>query len=128
MPDNRSKLTVYFDGSCPLCSAEIDHYARLDAKGEVCFLDVTAAETPLPDGLSKGGALARFHIRTADGALVSGAAAFVRLWAALPGWRWAARFARLPGVTPMLEWGYRRFLPIRPLLARLVDRRRSAQP
>jgi predicted DCC family thiol-disulfide oxidoreductase YuxK len=127
LPEEPSKLTVYFDGSCPLCSAEIGHYERLNAKNAVCFVDISAAAAPLPDGLSKDQAMARFHVGAADGSLVSGAAAFVRLWAALPGWRWAARFARLPGITPVLEWGYRRFLPLRPFLARLVDRR-PAQP
>ena len=48
--------------------------------------------------LSRQQALARFHVRRADGRLVSGAAAFVSLWQQLPRWRWAARLAGLPGV------------------------------
>ncbi len=66
----------------------------------------------------------RFHVRAGDGRLLSGAAAFVEVWARLPRWRWAARAASIPGALTVLEWGYRRFLPIRPLISRLFDRLR----
>ena len=78
-----------------------------------------ADEVPGSD-LTREQALARFHIRQADGTLLSGAAAFVAIWDDLPKWRWAARLARLPGILPMMELGYRLFLPIRPFLARMI--------
>jgi hypothetical protein len=66
--------------------------------------------------------MARFHVRTGSGELVSGARAFVSVWRALPRWAWAARVASLPGATLALEIGYRLFLPVRPLLSRLAAR------
>lgn len=122
------KPTVFYDGSCPLCRAEIDLYRRQDGEGRVCFVDVSAPDASLDPRLTPSTAMARFHVRAADGALRSGAAAFVTLWSAIPSWRLAALIARVPGVMPLLELGYRAFLPVRPFLSRAFGRwkRRSS--
>lgn len=114
--------TVYYDKSCPLCAAEIGHYQRLADRTDVLFIDASAASPDLGPNLDKSTALARFHVRDAQGTLHSGAAAFVHLWSALPGWRYAARAARIPGMLPALEGLYRLFLPARPILARSAVR------
>ncbi len=123
-------LTVYYDGSCPLCRAEIGHYRRCEGSERVAFVDVGrgAPATELGAGLDRQAALRRFHVRDGDGRLVSGAAAFARLWQSLPGWRWLGRLVslRVLGRRPLLalaEVAYRLFLPLRPSLARLVARR-----
>jgi predicted DCC family thiol-disulfide oxidoreductase YuxK len=120
----QTKTTAFFDGDCPLCRAEIAYYRRRDKEDTVCFVDVAAVDAAMPEGVSQAQAMQRFHVRGQDGRIHSGAAAFVAIWAQLPGWRWAARFAGLPGVLPMLEMGYRLFLPIRPYLSRLAGRKR----
>ncbi len=116
------RKTIYYDGACPLCTLEIAHYQKQEGAENLCFRDVSRAdETPGAD-LTREQALARFHIRKADGTLLSGAAAFVAIWEDLPKWRWAARVARVPCVLPLMEVGYRLFLPLRPFLARVVKR------
>jgi len=117
-----TKSTVYFDGSCPLCRAEIGYYRRSDHSEALCFIDVSKPDASIPEGLTQRGAMARFHVRAANGQLVSGAAAFVEVWARLPRWRWAARAAAFPGVLSVLEFGYRLFLPVRPYISRLFGK------
>lgn len=117
-----SRTTIYFDGGCPLCRAEIGHYRRRDQDRELRFVDVSECGARPPDGVSRQGALERFHVRARDGRVLSGAAAFVEVWTHVPGWRWAARVATLPGASAGLEFGYRMLLPLRPRISRLVGR------
>ncbi len=114
-----AKTTIYFDGSCPLCRAEIAHYRREDDTGALAFVDVSDTAAPLPSGLTRRHAMERFHVLEDSGQLLSGAAAFVSVWRRLPRWRWAARVAALPGAGTALEVGYRLFLPARPFISRL---------
>ena len=113
----RPSLTVLYDGACPLCRREIGVYQGLKpvlASQTLSFSDISRADVPLPPGGLRSDYLARFHVQQSDGQVISGAAAFVALWAALPGWRYLAMVARLPGATPLLEVVYRVFLRIRP--------------
>ncbi len=122
MNSEPEKSTVYFDGSCPLCRAEIGYYRRKERAGALCFVDVSQTGAATPEGVTRERTMARFHVRTSDGRVLSGAAAFVEVWSRMPRWRWAARAAALPGVLAVLELGYRLFLPIRPFLSRFVGR------
>jgi predicted DCC family thiol-disulfide oxidoreductase YuxK len=109
--------TVFFDGACPLCTAEIGLYRRCAGGDGVNFVDVTrVADGRVAPDLDKQAALKRFHVRTTDGTLVSGAAAFAHLWLALPSWRWLGRLALLPVVRQILELAYRGFLILRPAM------------
>lgn len=122
MASEVSKSTAYFDGSRPLCEAEVCHYRRPDRAGALCFVDISNTATVMPPEMTRQRAIARFHVRRSDGRVLSGAAAFVEVSKRLPGWRLAARAASLPGALPVLELGYRMFLPVRPFLAALFRR------
>lgn len=99
-------LSVYFDGGCPLCRAEVAAYQCTEGGERLNWVDVHACSPgELGDGLSREAALKRMHVRRGDGRLVDGAAAFVEIWALLPKWAWLARVARLPGVIGVLEIG-----------------------
>lgn len=113
---------VYFDGSCALCRAEIGYYQRRDQDQALCFSDISQPGAVTPEGVTRTHAMKRFHVRAADGRILSGAAAFVAVWHVLPGWRRVALATSLPGVVMALEWGYRFFLPVRPLISRFYGR------
>lgn len=117
-PAAAPRATVYYDGACPLCSREIGTYRRLRGADDVCWIDVSRQGTPLGPDLTREAALARFHVRMDDGSLVSGAAAFVLLWASFPALRWLAAVAGRPPVSWALEPAYRLFLRLRPWLTR----------
>lgn len=127
MEPELSKSTVYFDGSCPLCQAEIGYYRCKDQAGALCFVDVSETGAVTPEGISRQQAMERFHVHASDGRVLSGAEAFVEVWARLPKWRWAARAASLPGALAGLELGYRMFLPLRPFISRLFGRIQQRQ-
>ena len=117
-------LTVLYDGGCPLCRREIAHVQGLAAQrpdSALCFVDVSAEHKQLPTE-ERAALLARFHVQRPDGSRLDGAAAFVAMWARLPGWRWLARLARLPGALPALELAYRGFLRLRPRMQALARR------
>lgn len=120
-PQDTGVLTVYYDGSCPLCDREIKFYRTMAGSRNVTWRDVTSVPSnDLIDGPSRQAALRRFHVRTAEGELLSGAAAFSKLWLSLPGWRLLGAITGNRIVLPFAEAAYRLFLLIRPAVQVLV--------
>jgi predicted DCC family thiol-disulfide oxidoreductase YuxK len=122
MSDSGPTLTVYYDGGCRVCSAEIDYYQRRDSGGRLRCLDITAPDfVPAAHGCSLAEFMARLHVRDARGNFTTGIAAFVAIWQVLPQqrYRWLSRFFSLPVVRPVAESGYtifarnRKYLPRR---------------
>lgn len=117
-------LCVLYDGACPLCRREISHargLAERQGNSALSFIDISAgADGSACFAADRPRLLARFHVQRADGTRLDGAAAFVAMWQRLPGWRWLAQLAKLPGVLSLMELAYRGFLHLRPGLQRLA--------
>ena len=114
-------LTVLYDGACPLCSREISFYRRRRGAAGVTWVDVSEVpDEQLPPSLSRQDALARFHVVKASGEIASGAAAFVALWSALPGFQAFGWMFRPRWATALLERLYLAFLHIRPRLQSIL--------
>lgn len=110
------KAIVFFDGGCPLCRTEIQAYQQAKGGDQLSWVDASVCSAEdFGQGLSRSDALARLHVRHADGTLVCGASAFIAIWAVLPRWRWLAVLTRIPGVLPLMEALYRVFLKLRRL-------------
>lgn len=114
------RLTVWFDGGCPLCRREIAAMRRLDRRGAIDFVDAAVPDAVCP--ADRAALLARFHARE-DGATLSGAAAFAAMWRAIPLMRPLGLAARNRHVLALLERAYVRFLRVRPSLQALARRR-----
>lgn len=130
-PATADTLTVLYDGACPLCRREIAHVKGLaERQGDsgLCFVDISReTEGDTRSDAERAALLARFHVQRADGSRLDGAAAFVAMWRRLPGWRWLAKLAGLPGVLPLLELAYRGFLVVRPTMQKIARRNDTAQ-
>ena len=111
-------LTLYFDGLCPLCAREIEHYRKRAEGAPIAFVDIT---DPLFDekahGLDLRHALRTMHARRGDRLLI-GVDAFVALWESIPSYAWLARLAQVPALNEMARVGYWLFALLRPLLPR----------
>lgn len=126
------RCTVYFDGDCPICSREIATYRQSRGGEAIDWVDASRCDdAALSNGLDRAAALQRFHMRGADGSLISGAAAFVEIWKHLPAFNWLARIGARPRVLTMLEAAYGLFLRVRrlwytpPALAREAARKKT---
>ncbi|BBF91445.1 thiol-disulfide oxidoreductase DCC family protein [Blastochloris tepida] len=112
-------LTVYYDGSCPVCSREIALYRGCEGADAIVWTDITKAtgDALAPD-LSRAEAMARFHVRRADGSLVDGGRAFAEIWQALPRFRRAGRLFASGVGARLIEVAYRLWLRVMPLVRR----------
>jgi predicted DCC family thiol-disulfide oxidoreductase YuxK len=115
-----SAVTVWFDGSCPLCSREIAIMRRLDRGGAIAFIDIAGSESTCP--VDRSALLERFHARE-GGTMLSGAAAFAAMWRAIPLLRPFGLAARNDRVLRVLERLYCMFLSRRPLSPALSSSR-----
>ena len=108
-------LTVWHDGTCPLCQREIALMRRLDRAGRIRFIDAAAGDASCP--LDRAVLLSRFHAQE-NGVMLSGAAAFAAMWRAIPLLRPLGLVARNRRVLAGLERLYLAFLKVRPALQR----------
>ncbi|MFO1039993.1 MAG: DUF393 domain-containing protein [Geminicoccaceae bacterium] len=116
---------VYFNGSCPVCSAEIGHYRTLDKTGRIDWCDVSGGVSPLQqEGVGAEEARRRLHVVDEDGRLHRGVGAFLVLWRAMPRYHRLADIVGSRLVRPVAEVLYEGVLA--PMLYGWDRRRRLA--
>lgn len=95
---HQDETRVLYNAQCPVCHAEIAHYADYSAQNDlpIRFDDLNAGALD-QWGLSPEDAARRLHVLK-GGALYSGIPAFMILWQEMPRYRWLARVVALPGV------------------------------
>jgi predicted DCC family thiol-disulfide oxidoreductase YuxK len=99
-------LRVLYNGSCPICSKEIEHYQRY-SEGEGLPIAYDDLMTEAREGwtIDENSAAKALRVRRGDQVLV-GVDAFLALWEALPRYRLLARLVRLPVVFTLARWVY----------------------
>jgi len=104
-----AKPIILYNGACPICRREIEHYQHLDGDGRKAldFADISEAHPTLKKlSLSQDSAKRRLHVLDADGRLLVGIPAFAAIWELLPRYRWLSTMSRLPVLRNLLAWMY----------------------
>ena len=97
------KDTLYYDGNCPLCRAEINKLGRF-TRDRLILRNIhqLEAEEAAPD---KATLMARLHLKTADGQWLTGIDANIRAWRHTP-LRYLWEMLGWPGIRPLSERAY----------------------
>jgi predicted DCC family thiol-disulfide oxidoreductase YuxK len=85
------ELTLYYDGKCPLCMAEIAFLQSRNGQGQLAFVDVTHTDFDAEGHhISCEAAMAQIHGRTSDGQVLVGVPVFATAYklAKLPVLAW----------------------------------------
>ena len=100
------KTRVLYNGECPVCSYEINHYAAYSERTGLPIRFEDLNRDALDEwGLTPDAAARRLYVMK-DGQLHSGIPAFIVLWQDMPRYRWLARLVALPGVKPLACFTY----------------------
>lgn len=85
----QSKLTLLYDGGCPICSWEIHNLMRRDRHGLLGFIDIQSPEfdAAIYD-VTLEALMGRMHGITADGRMLVGVETLIESYRAV-GWWWA---------------------------------------
>ena len=114
------KLTLFYDGACPLCQAEIIFLSGRNQANLLGFVDINSAQfDPHKVGVSCEAALAAMYGQFASGKLIQGVAVFPEAYrrANLPRLAWV--FSR-KSLQPFLKLAYMFFAKNRHAISRLL--------
>jgi predicted DCC family thiol-disulfide oxidoreductase YuxK len=114
------KLTMFYDGLCPLCQAEIQFLSGRNHAGLLTFVDINSDQySPNEVGVSCDQALASMCAQYENGELIQGVEVFSAAYkrANLPKLAWI--FSR-PLLRPFWNTGYRLFAKHRHAISRAV--------
>lgn len=113
-------LTIYYDGLCPLCIAEIHFLAARNRRGLLCFVDISHKQfANAGHPVSCAAAMAQIHARLGNGELLTGVSVFAEAYrrAELPALAWllSRTWAR-----PILDLGYGWFARHRHTISKVI--------
>lgn len=112
-----SEIQVFYDGACPLCSKEIEHYRKIDTESKIEFVDIASSSFEASSyGIEGRDYNKKFHVKTADGEFLEGLEAFQQIWTTIDCFRFLNSATRLPVINSLAKAGYTVSSTIRPYL------------
>lgn len=114
-------LTLYYDGNCALCRAQMARLRQLDKAGRLGFSDISAPDfLPASLGVSKVALGTEIHALTADGHLFVGLDSVIAAYRAV-GRGWLVAPLRIGFLRPLFVAMYRWLARNRYRLSRCAD-------
>ncbi|MBU6468843.1 MAG: DUF393 domain-containing protein [Betaproteobacteria bacterium] len=114
------QLTLFYDGACPLCQAEILFLSSRNEAGLLHFVDVNSSDyDPQKTGISCSQALSAMYAQFEDGNVIHGAKVFPAAYrrANLPFLAWLFSLKLLQ---PLFNVGYRFFARYRHYISKIL--------
>ena len=113
-------IRVFFDGSCSVCTSEIDYYLRQENDGKLIAVDISAPDfDPEPYHISRDEFMHELHVIDQDGNVYRGTEAFqaiLMMFPPLSVYRLMGGVIGLPMVRPVAKLLYKGFAAVRPYL------------
>ncbi|MDH3998676.1 MAG: DUF393 domain-containing protein [Desulfuromonadales bacterium] len=113
-------LQIFYDGSCVVCSAEMENYRRHYSDQQLLFIDISPPDFNAQDyGRSQAQLMQKLHLRDAKGQFYVGVDAFIVLWKSFPDgslYRVFAALVDMPGLRCAADLSYALFARFRFLL------------
>ena len=129
---NTAKLTIFFDGGCPLCQREVDFLESRNHKLDLKFVDINSSDFPLNNkyGITYKQAMERIHALKSDGSVIKDIKVFQEAYRIIGlGWIYAPTklpiLDRLFGAIYGLWAKYRLKITFRPPIEKLCSTRES---
>ena len=127
---NTVKLTIFFDGGCPLCRREVDFLQSRNQKGHLGFIDINSSDfsLDLKYGITYKQAMERIHALKIDGSIIKDIKVFQEAYD-LIGLGWIYAPTKLPILDKFIEfiyglWAkYRLKITFRPSIEKLCSER-----
>ena len=126
---NTVKLTIFFDGGCPLCKREVDFMSSRNQKGFLRFIDINSSDFSFDKyGITYKQAMERIHALKSDGSVIRDVNVFQEAYSLIDlGWIYAP--TKLPIIDKVISiiyevWAkYRLKITLRPTIEKLCSER-----
>jgi len=113
-------LTLYYDGSCPLCLAEMELLRYKDPTGLLRFEDITAKDfSEQMHGIACELAMKSIKGKLSTGEQLDGIQVFAKAYEMI-GMKIYARFLGARALQGLLTWGYLKFAKHRHILSKIL--------
>ena len=100
---NKVKLTIFFDGGCPLCKREVDFMNSRNQEGYLKFIDINSSDFSFEKyGITYKQAMMRIHALESDGSIIRDINVFQKAYGFI-GLGWIYYPTKLPIINKFID-------------------------